>query len=62
LEDQITIVGVGTRHENDRRGRRELPDEMDVTRDLFRQGAGNKIAQKFKKNAHSLEKSARTKV
>ena len=61
MEEQITIVGVGTCHENDRRGRRELPDETDVTRDLFRPGAGDKTAQKSKKNAHSLEKSARTK-
>jgi hypothetical protein len=35
LEDQITIVAVATRHEKNRRGRRELALEADLTRGLF---------------------------
>jgi hypothetical protein len=34
LEDQITIVAVATRHEKNRRGRRELPHGTDWTRDF----------------------------
>jgi len=34
LEDQIAIVAVATCHEKDRRGRRELLSEPDLTRDF----------------------------
>jgi hypothetical protein len=34
LEGQITIVVVATRHEKNRRNRRELPVDTDLTRDF----------------------------